>query len=99
MAMIAFVIAIAGLLFRVSANNYTTTMLIPNGMFDPYPSLQTFVGKSTVSNTITYYTVNCGPDDTNFWPGPYGCDASNSYTFSASSDLFNQEDTQWTLPK
>lgn len=82
MAMIALITAITSLVFSVSADNYTTTMLLPDMLFWSTPVLQTFVAVSTVSSSTTYYILNCGPNDTYFWPGPNGCINNNSYTFS-----------------
>ena len=84
------------ILCEASAENVTTSLLIPDALFAPTQRLQTFVGHSTVTGRATYYTVNCGDyrDTTiNFSPGPYGC-PYNSYTISADS-----ANTQFLIPK
>lgn len=82
--MAGWVFCIALLIYRVSAINATTSIILPDGLFWGYPAPQSFVGQSTVIGSITAYTINCGMDDTPFWPGPNGCDSNNSYTFSAA---------------
>ena len=83
MAASALFIIITVLLPRVLANNVTTPFLLPDGIFNWNPSPQTFVGQYKITGSTTYYTLNCGPSDRPFWPGPNGCDGNNSYTFSA----------------
>ncbi|CAF9942897.1 MAG: hypothetical protein ALECFALPRED_010205 [Alectoria fallacina] len=68
-----------------SAQNISTSFLLPDILFWGYPESQAFVGETAVTGSKTYYTVNCGANDTNFWPGPYGCAPNNSYTFFADS--------------
>ena len=63
--------------------NVTTSFILPDSLFSSHPHPQAFVGVSTVSSGTTAYTINCGTDETHFWPGPNGCDANNSYSFSA----------------
>ena len=81
MAMIARIMAIAGLVFSASADNSTTMMMLPDMLFWGTPEPQTFFAISTVSSSTTYYTLDCGPPGNFFWPGNYGC-VNNSYTFS-----------------
>lgn len=89
------IFAAMALLGRASAQNQTSTFLFPDGLFDPMPLRQTFVGESSVTGHATMYTINCGNyNDSNFWPGPWGCADNNSYTFSA--DVAN---TQFLLPR
>ncbi|KAL9064798.1 MAG: hypothetical protein Q9161_008653 [Pseudevernia consocians] len=58
MAAIAILMGLA-LLRYVSAQNNTTTLLLPDGLFNPSPYPQTFVGEMTVTGHATYYTLNC----------------------------------------
>ena len=73
-------------------SNYTTTFVLPDQLFYPYPDSTTFVGQMTINSSTTYYTVNCGQDDSNFIP--YPCSDGPSYTFSASSAT-----TQYLIPE
>ncbi|KAL9137311.1 MAG: hypothetical protein Q9175_001492 [Cornicularia normoerica] len=91
MAAIAFLVAI-GLLCYASAENVSTPLLLPNGLFNGFNgflfsdlTIQTFIGQMAVTDSTTYYTLDCGSTAISFWPGPDGCINSNSYTFSASS--------------
>ena len=85
MAFTAIFMSVA-LLHYASAQNITTSIIIPDGLFYPYAIPQTFVGEMTVTGRATYYTVGCGNySEVNFWPGTSGC-INNSYTFSANSD-------------
>lgn len=93
-SMAARVFCIALLIFRVFADNVTTSLILPDGLFWGYPASQTFVGQSTVIGSVTVYTINCGSRDTPFYPGPYGCDNNNSYTFSAAHAT-----THFLIPK
>lgn len=95
MAAVTFFTAIA-LLCYASAQNSSTTLLLPDGLFwvTP-PSPQTFLGAMTVTDKTTYYTIDCGNfNDTLFWPGSSGCANNNSYTFSADA-----ANTQYLMPK
>lgn len=83
MAVTAIFASITLLLPCASAGNITTPFLLPNALFWDGPSPQTFVGEVTTKGPTTYYTLNCGDDDTPFYPGTGGCDENNSYTFSA----------------
>ena len=91
--MAAIGLFISLLLGRASADNVTTSFIIPEGLFyqgNIWQSIpvQTFLGVSSTNNSVTYYTVECGSDDSDdFWPGPYGCDADNSYTFSEETSV------------
>ncbi len=94
MALTAIFMAVA-LLHHASAQNITTSMIIPDGLFYPYATLQTFVGEMTVTGRATYYTLDCGNStEFNFWPGTLGCINNNSYTFSADA-----ANTRFLLPK
>ena len=95
MSAVAFLTLVA-ILCEASAQNVTTSLIIPNGLFNPTPRPQTFLGEATVSGHATYYTLNCGDyrdPDVNFWPGEYGC-PDNSYTISADT-----ANTQFLMPK
>ena len=83
MAAIGLFAGIILLLRPASAGNITTPLLLPNALFLNGPSPQTFVGQINIRGHTTYYTLNCGDDTTPFYPGEGGCDAKNSYTFSA----------------
>lgn len=100
MAAIAFFVAI-GLLCYASAENVSTPLLLPNGLFNGFNgffygdlTIQTFIGQMAVTDSTTYYTLDCGSTASSFWPGPDGCINSNSYTFSASS-----ANTRFLMPK
>lgn len=95
MAMIALLITTAFVLSHVLAQNVTSSFHIPNELFQWGPELQTFVGVSTVSDNTTTYIINCGTDDTPFWPGDVGCENNNSYTFSVN----NAAQTEFLIPK
>ncbi|CAD6570150.1 MAG: hypothetical protein ASARMPRED_003507 [Alectoria sarmentosa] len=85
MAAVALFTAIALLCCsHASAQNVSTSFLLPDILFWGYPESQAFVGETAVTGSKTYYTLNCGANDTNFWPGPNGC-PNNSYTFFADS--------------
>ena len=83
MAAIGLFAGITLLLRRATAGNITTPFLLPNALFWNGPSPQTFVGQVNTKGPTTYYTLNCGDDNTPFYPGEGGCDENNSYTFSA----------------
>ena len=63
----------------------STSLLLPNLLFDPEPPLQlpTFVGRVTVTRSTTYYTVGCNGSPS-FSPGV--C-ADSSYTFFETSSI------------
>ncbi len=84
MAAIIVIVTLA-LLYRVSAENSSTTMILPDFFFAA-PNTRTFSGEMTVTGSTTYYTLNCDPNNYDFWPGPIGCN-EYSYTFSASSAI------------
>lgn len=90
MAATIVIVAIA-LLYRVSAENFSTTMILPDFFFAA-PNARSFSGEMTVTGSTTYYTLNCEPSNYDFWPGPIGCN-DYSYTFSASSAI-----TQYLMP-
>ena len=73
----------ACILSYASADLYTTTFFLPNGLFVPTPKPQTFLAESSIIRGTSYYTLDCGGNDQPFWGGAYGCDFNNSYTFSA----------------
>ena len=79
---------------RALAGNFTTSILLPNGLFWEGPQLQTFLAQSAVTGLVTSYTLNCGDGSEAFWPGPYGCDDNNSYSF-----VGNQINTQFLMPE
>lgn len=92
----AVIFTLIAILCEASADNATTSLLIPDGLFDPGPKLQTFFGRLTVSDRATYYTLDCGDYrnfDVNFYPGELGC-TDNSYTISADAS-----NTRFVLPK
>ena len=80
--------AAAAILYRTSAENVSTSLLLPNDLFffDPSFKPPTFVGQVTVIMSTTYYTLDCsaGGAATYFTPD---CDdtSSGSYTFSEVS--------------
>ena len=83
-------LAAVALLWHVSAEKISTTLLIPNGLILPPflgPATKTgFTGEMTVTDTTTYYTVAC-PTSPAFWPGPDACDSNStnhSYIFSVN---------------
>ena len=83
---VAFFTAVA-ILCRASADIVTTSLLLPNGLFDPVPSfpLSPFLGQVTVTKSTTYYILDCSNGaDPGFYPGNEGC-SGPSYTFSESS--------------
>ena len=90
MAAIIAIVTVA-LLYRVSAENFSTTMILPD-LFFAAANTRSFSGEMTVTASTTYYTLNCEPDNYAFWPGPIGCN-DYSYTFSASSAT-----TQYQMP-
>ena len=83
LAVISF--AVLAILHRASAQqSVSTSLLLPNGLFDAdQPSTPpTFVGQVTVTKSTTYYTLDCnaGAAATDFYPR-YECNGG-SYTFS-----------------
>lgn len=97
--MAAIGLFISLLLGHASADNVTTSFIIPEGLFyqghiwQSIP-VQTFLGVSSTHDSVTYYTVDCGSNDSDdFWPGTYGCDENNSYTFSEETSV-----TQYQIP-
>ena len=87
MTVVAFFVA-AVILFCAADDSVTTSLLIPNGLFDTDDSFEkpTFVGQVTVTSSTTFYTLDCfaGGAGTYFYPGNDGCDDS-SYSFSEVS--------------
>ena len=92
MPAIAFLMAMAIVfLHYASAENQTSTFIIPDMLFqDPEP--MTFYGQMSISSSTTYYTVDCKPNQKklDFWPLESDC---ISYSFSASSGT-----TQYLIP-
>ena len=76
--------------------NVTTSFILPDSLFRSSPHPQEFVGVSTEINGTTAYTINCGDNEAYFWPGPNGCDADNSYSFSAAGPNTR---TRFLIPK
>lgn len=91
-----FIVAVA-LLWHVSAEKISTSLLVPNGLIlSPVGPITKFTGEMTVTDTTTYYTIDCDSSPA-FWPGPDACnvnDTGKSYTFSASSAT-----TRFLMPK
>ena len=83
---VAFFAAVA-ILCCASADNVSTSLLLPNGLFSIDPSFKppTFVGQVTVIMSTIYYTLDCdtGAAATYFYP-IYEC-IDSSYTFSEIS--------------
>ena len=94
--MAAFLLATTIILIshRALADNVTTSILLPNGLFYEETQPQTFLALSAVTGDNTYYTVNCGQQTDSFYPGPHGCDNNNSYSF-----VGNQFSTQFLMPE
>ena len=94
MAAIAFLLVVA-LLHHASGQNITTQIMLPDALFyEQQGNNQTFVGEVRTSGTLTYYTINCNYNNSDFYPGPVACLPSDSYTFSA-----NSENTKYLLPE
>ena len=95
MAAIAFLLVTA-LLDYASAQNITTQIMLPDGLFDGFAENESFVGEVSTSGTLTYYTIKCDYNNplSYFDPGPVACLPSDSYTFSA-----NSENTKYLLPE
>ena len=87
MTVVAFFAAVA-ILCRAADDSVTTSLLIPDGLFNTGQPFEkpTFVGQVTVTKRTTFYTLDCsaGGAATYFYPGYYACNA-NSYTFSEVS--------------
>ena len=85
---VAFFAAVA-ILCCASADSFTTSLLLPDGLFVPNESFQkpTFVGQVTVTRSTTYYILDCfaGGAATYFIPGYYDDCDGNSYTFVEAS--------------
>ena len=81
--------AAAAILCRASAENVSTSLLLPNLFFDFDQSFKppTFVGEVTVIVSTTYYTLDCSAGGAGSYFTPvYDCDTlSGSYTFSEIS--------------
>ncbi len=92
MIAVAFYVALA-ILCCVSADDVstvTTTLLLPNGLFDPAPTVAqpTFSGQVIVTRSTTYYILACDVAFTDYAFSPGGdCDygSTSSYTFSEIS--------------
>ena len=94
MAAIAFLLVVV-LVHHASAQNLTTQILLPNALwYQAQFENQSFVGEVSTSGILTYYTIDCDYNNSNFDPGPVACLPSNSYTFSA-----NYANTKYLLPE
>ena len=100
MIAVAFYVALI-ILYCASADDVstiTTSLLLPNGLFDPTPTVQqpTFSGQVIVTKSITYFILACNVASTDYAFSPGGdCDygSTNSYTFSeiSASTLYSLE--------
>ena len=83
--MIAIALFVAAvMLSRASAENESTSLLLPNGLFSFDQSFEppTFVGQVTVIISTTYYTLDCSAGGAAIYFTPtYEC-IDSSYTFS-----------------
>lgn len=59
MAAAVFIMAMAILLRCALADNTTSSILIPDELFSPRPSAQTFDGELAVFDSTTFYTIDC----------------------------------------